>query len=177
MEREKQPGGRACLSGVEEGKTTAGSQSRPYSGLPTVLPGTGGVGLVHVGRARQIINRTARTFFSGVWQSAVCSLQDAGKPRAAAIGGPKRRRPVPGPGPVQGSIKSLWVTSLGFERSLRGGGQIGEAQRWGSGALMNAPLDASRPCLLSMCLLSVCLGAYLCLSGCPSSPAYLAASL
>lgn len=57
-----------------------------------------------------------------------------------------------------------------LERSLRGGGQIGEATV-GVGGLMNAPLHASRPCLLS--LSTSCLCAQVHIFVCPSSPACL----
>lgn len=98
----------------------------------------------------------AHLFLWAVWK-------DASQPRGGttvAIGGQRRRQASPGSQASPGFNEipvGLFSGLRSLERSLRGGGQIGEATV-GVGGLMNAPLRTSRPCLLCVCVcLSICL--------------------
>lgn len=107
-----------------------GTESHPYSGLlPTILARSRkelGFRLVGQARARQV-NVRARTFFSG--QSGRLA-KDASRPRAVAIGGQRRRQASPGSQASPGFNEipvGLFSGLRSLGRSLRGGGQIGEA--------------------------------------------------
>lgn len=122
------PAIRVCR-GSRKGKIH-GTESHPYSGLlPTILARSRkelGFRLVGQARARQV-NVRARTFFSG--QSGSLA-KDASRPRAVAIGGQRRRQASPGSQASPGFNEipvGLFSGLRSLGRSLRGGGQIGEA--------------------------------------------------
>lgn len=126
-----------------------GTQSRPYSGLPTSTV-LGWQEQEELGLVAEAGTQTegAHLFLWAVWQSARCKQTEGG-----IHWWPKRRRQASPGSQTSPGFNEIPVGRFSglrsLERSLRGGGQIGEATV-GVGGLMSAPPCTGRPCLLAV---------------------------